>query len=426
MSYKEALHQYLNDFFGSFSVPVWDERLLPSIGGFLTQPDKNSAQTVYERCLNTYTDLVQDQDYVLGISPSLRKLSERMREFEEQVAPTIPHHRDHYIHSVQVFLLGLAIYQRNSSFRDAATKALDYPDSYSSPVAEFFHRWGLTALFHDIGYPVEIAYESIREYARFALVPDLGPPDQALEKKPAPRIAHPVFSLTIQHLDNLLYINQLWPLPTKEERFFAKYPDYKSSLSTDILVLLAGNLAQRLKTFGREPLATMLRDCLVQGMAQGNVDHGFLSAIVLLKWIGTLYLRSNWNPAYFYHSVVDAAAGILLHNVYDYFLMQYPFNLGPLILSVHPLGYLLMLCDRLQETDRPEYGFYAGGRHPSLKAAALSISDSEFIMQFAASDPGVSVEDVSSTVDSCAESIRRVLDLERLFPTFRLEVAPTK
>jgi len=343
-----------------------------------------------------------------------------MREFEEQVAPLLPQHRDHYIHTVQVFLLGLAIYQRNRLFRDIATKAFSYPDAYPSPVEEFFYRWGLTALFHDIGYPVEIAYKSIQEYVRFALVPVLELPDDIGERQPAPRIARPVFSLTIEDLDSLLYVNQLWPLPGKEDRFFAKYPDYKSSLSTDILVLLAGNLSRRLKTFERETLATMLRDCLVQGIAQGDVDHGFLSAIILLKWIGKLYLQTDWNPAYFYHSAVDAAAGILLHNVYDYSLTQYPFNLEPLMPDAHPLGYLLILCDRLQETDRPEYGFWIEGRHPKLSAVALSISDSEFVMQFAAKEPNSSTKDVSSAIGKCVGDIKRAVNLEQLFQRFDL------
>jgi hypothetical protein len=413
-TYQETLFQYLNDFFASFTFYERGEQLLPSIERFLSvEPNKDNALAVYEAFLDTYR------------TPGLRQLSDRMREFEEQVAPTIPQHRDHYAHSVQVFLLGLAIYQRNRLFRDIATRAFSYPDVYPSPVEEFFYRWGLAALFHDIGYPVEIAYKSIQEYARFALVPVLELPEDIEERQPAPRIVHPVFSLAIEDLNSLLYVNQLWPLPGKEDRFFAKYPDYKSSLSTDILVLLAGNLAQRLKTFERETLAIMLRDHLVQGMAQGDVDHGFLSAIILLKWIGTLYLQSDWNPAYFYHSAVDAAAGILLHNLYDYFLIQYPFNLKPLTPSAHPLGYLLMLCDRLQETDRPEYGFWIEGRHPKLSAVALSISDSEFVMQFAASEPNASTEDVSSIIDNCVGDIKRVINLEQLSQHFRLEVVPT-
>lgn len=408
--YQGALHQYVASFLASFTFYERGEQILPSIERFLTsEPNKDSALAVYEAFLDTYR------------TPGLRPLSDRVREFEEQVAPTIPQHRDHYVHSVQVFLLGLAIYQRNGSFRDAATKVFAYPGSYPSPVEEFLYRWGLTALFHDIGYPVEIAYKSIQEYARFALVPVLELPADTRERQPAPKIAHPVFSLAIEDLDSLLYVNQLWPLPSKEEGFFAKYPDYKASLSTDILVLLAGNLARRFKTFERETLAAMLRDCLVQGMTQGYVDHGLLSAIILLKWIGKLYLQSDWNPAYFYYSAVDAAAGILLHNAYEYLLMQYPFNLNPLVPSAHPLGYLLILCDRLQETDRPEYGFYVGGRHPSLTAATLSINDSEFVMQFVSKEHDTPVKDVSSAITCYADSIKRVLDLECLFRDFRLE-----
>ncbi len=413
--FQETLSQYLTNFYTSFTFYHRGEKIVPSIERFLAaEPNKDNALAVYDAFLETY------------LTPGLRKLSDQMREFEEKVGSTIPSHRDHYAHSVQVFLLGLAIYQQNQSFRNAMpAKTFTYKDSY--PIVEEFHyRWGLTALFHDIGYPVEIAYKSTQEYARFALVPVLDSPTSATGRMPAPPIVRPVFSLNIENLDSLLYLNQLWPLPAKEKQFFDRYPDYKSFLSTDILVLLAGNLAQQFKIFEREALATMLRDYLVQGMARGHVDHGMLSAITLLKWIGTLYLQSGWNPVHFYRSAVDAAAGILLHNAYNYLFMQYPFNLEPLTPSTHPLGYLLILCDHIQETDRPAYGFYPEGQPPALTTASLSISDSEFSIQFAAKDPNDPFEKISSAAKSCKNNIERVLDLKQLFPTFDLKATSAK
>jgi len=414
--YRDSLLRYVTDFFTSVRFYERGELLPSRIKQFLSdRPAKDNAFAVYDAYLDTYR------------TPGLSILFERMREFEEQVAPTLPHHRDHYVHSVQTFLLGLAIYHRNQILREIATRAFTYQDSYPCPQEEFLYRWGLTALFHDIGYPVEIAYAAIQEYARLALVPAFDVTANSPEREAAPSTDHPVFSLAIENLDRLLYINQLWPQPTEEAAFLAKYPDFASYLGTDILLLLAGNLAWRFKVLEQESLARTLRDSLMRGMSQGCVDHGLLSAIILLKWVGTLHLRSKWNPAYFYFPVMDAAAGILLHNAYGYCLMRYPFNLEPLMPTTHVLGYLLSLCDHLQEAERQEYGFCAKHGNLSLRATSLSITDSALVLQFAANGPDDDYERLLDRVRSCEGSIRSVLALQHLFPDFHLDAvrAPT-
>jgi hypothetical protein len=37
----------------------------------------------------------------------------------------------------------------------------NYPYSYDTRHEEFFYRWGLASLFHDVGYPVEIIGKQI-------------------------------------------------------------------------------------------------------------------------------------------------------------------------------------------------------------------------------------------------------------------------
>jgi len=44
----------------------------------------------------------------------------------------------------------------------------DYPYSYDTKNEEFFYRWGLAALFHDVGYPVEIVGRQINRLIDFA------------------------------------------------------------------------------------------------------------------------------------------------------------------------------------------------------------------------------------------------------------------
>jgi hypothetical protein len=92
-------------------------------------------------------------------------------------------------------------------------------------------------------------------------------------------------------------------------------------------------------------------------MAQnGFIDHGFYSAIIVLKWYGFLIQSARYKPEYFFYPVVDSASAILLHNYYKNAIMKPPFELGSLAPHDHPIAYLLMLCDELQEWNREAYG----------------------------------------------------------------------
>ena len=72
-------------------------------------------------------------------------------------------HRDHYSHSVYVFLIGLALYRNHPAVRASynAEYGLEEGPQASCHFLEF---WGLTSLFHDIGYPFEIAHQQMKAY----------------------------------------------------------------------------------------------------------------------------------------------------------------------------------------------------------------------------------------------------------------------
>ena len=69
-----------------------------------------------------------------------------------------------------MFALGLAIYETNEHFRRAfnAYYHLDKgagKKARSPKAAHFFlEYWGLTSLFHDIGYPFELPFEQVMSY----------------------------------------------------------------------------------------------------------------------------------------------------------------------------------------------------------------------------------------------------------------------
>lgn len=95
-----------------------------------------------------------------------------MRDFELEGEYQYKKQRTHYIHSVNIFLLGLFIYHGCSKIRNAINNEMvhtsiektirfegdvsDWHYSGGSIEGEFFYRWRLCSLCHDIGYPVSL------------------------------------------------------------------------------------------------------------------------------------------------------------------------------------------------------------------------------------------------------------------------------
>ena len=102
----------------------------------------------------------------MGAYGQSSKMIELLSEFESNASSLLMKHRDHYSHSVYVFALGLAIYETNERFRTTFQKFYGFvPERDEHRAAAFFLAyWGLTALFHDIGYPFEIPFEQVLAY----------------------------------------------------------------------------------------------------------------------------------------------------------------------------------------------------------------------------------------------------------------------
>lgn len=132
---------------------------------FLEAESKPTALAVYQAFFDSYRIKLPGQN-----NPFI-DLLDVLRSYEESAATLIDKQRDHYIHSVNVFILGLCVYARNSNYQAAFNfRNLDkteYPYSYDTLHEEFFYRWGLASLFHDIGYPIEIIGKQISKFMNF-------------------------------------------------------------------------------------------------------------------------------------------------------------------------------------------------------------------------------------------------------------------
>lgn len=278
---------------------------------FLASGDKSDAFCVYY-CFSEIFKLFGD-----GYG-NTQKLLELLSDHEYHSGELLSKHRDHYSHSVYVFALGLAIYANDYTYRTAFLNFYSLPDNNCSHV-HFLYLWGMAALFHDIGYPFQLAYEQVKNYT-----------EELWGKGAPPYVSfgnyYEMIALSKEHSAHIT--NAL-----KTDRQFSTLND-----------LFAYGLNVRMgydEIEMRERLATRI-------LKQPDfMDHGYFSAIILAK---QLLARSGIGLT---EDRLDVLTAILLHNS----LSQHEFkNKYPVSPEVHPMAYLLMLCDELQNWDRQAYG----------------------------------------------------------------------
>ena len=264
-----------------------------------------------------------------------KRMVELLSEYEENGSSLLLKHRDHYSHSVYVFALGLAIYETHEKYRDVFCRFYHLEKKTEAERANFFLEfWGLTALFHDIGYPFELPFEQILSY---------------FEVSDQKRGAGCVY-LTYPALENLTALDE-----ETQERFRKLYGETFQTGGD----LLAWDIWQKMGefySFPAEYLKNVVRDKPREPERFNYfMDHAVFSAarlyIELTKTRGVGNLKKEH---------IDALSAILLHNsLFKFSIAFYKDEKNrkpPLPASLHPLAWLLMLCDELQCWDRIAYG----------------------------------------------------------------------
>lgn len=306
---------------------------------FLENETQENAFDVYRAFFDSYRITLE------GKSDPFVDLVDVLRSYEATAATLIDKQRDHFIHSVNVFLCGLSIWEKNPLYRAAFEKAIPeegFEAAWTTRYEEFFFRWGVAALFHDVGYPVEIVGHQINRFIRMVADAD------GDEIKVKAQIRYENFS-------ELNHIREVMP----KRRFTrAFYDAYESSSYIDLLTPL-DLIAHRIHIcFGTdlEQTKAALGRFVDDMAASGFIDHGYYSALIILKWYGYAMQRAKDDPRRFYWPVVDSATAILLHNYYRNVLQKGAFALGPMKAEDDPIAFLLILCDELQEWNREAHG----------------------------------------------------------------------
>lgn len=268
-----------------------------------------------------------------------KKMVELLSEFESNGSSLLMKHRDHYSHSVYVFALGLAIYESNDAFRAGFKRFYGFDtdgaktDVDHAAACCFLEYWGLTSLFHDIGYPFELPFEQVLSYYEVA----------------GRKRGEGSLFLTYRDVDAITKLGE-----QAKEQFIKIYGRPFETTEE----LFAFGVTEKLGAaydFTEEYMLGKIHDKpIAPDTFNYFMDHAYFSATRLYREIENSIGIEKINEKH-----VDALTAILLHNSLFKFAVSF-FNgknyKRPLRMDEHPLAFLLMLCDELQCWDRTAYG----------------------------------------------------------------------
>lgn len=291
-----------------------------AVARFLKSGKKEDAFDVYFCYLEMF----------VGDYEKTRRMIELLSEFEANGSGLLMKHRDHYSHSVYVFILGLAIFEANKVFREAYKKYYDIQDDHGA-AAHYLQYWGLSSLFHDIGYPFELPFEQICSYFEV----------DGNKRENRPFVAY-------HALDGFVAISE-----DIQEALSKNFPDKKFATTDEVFAYVLAKKLGGIYGFTEEQMLTFL----VEKPTQPNkfnhfMDHAYFSATILFKKLFA-EMKIEMNIAY-----LDALTAVLMHNsLYKFCIAHYKDEGNkPFKAELHPLAYMLMLCDELQCWDRTAYG----------------------------------------------------------------------
>ena len=231
----------------------------------------------------------------------LARVEHGIRELEPWV-------RDHVVHALLTFVLGSYINEK-------------FLRPLFTPVDVF--QWKLAGMFHDVGYPVEIANDILKPFT-----------DKINDIKRTFDVSSPdvYFKVVPVGLENL--------------------KNNKNSFDL---------IQKRLNEWDLQIDSRKEYDKIIDS---GNIDHGIISSLAILYVIDLMYQKYNpkreykdvyvpdtniiVNQEYFERDVVSACTAIYIHN-----LPKRSFVNSKIDRSKAPVAFLLKLSDCLQDWERP-------------------------------------------------------------------------
>lgn len=262
-------------------------------------------------------------------------LLELLCEHEANASSLLMKHRDHYSHSVYVFLIGLSIYQNHAALRTAYHAKYGLQEGKQA-ACHFLEFWGLAALFHDVGYPFEIAHQQMKSY---------------------------VCKLDQNNNDAYGFAPYV-SYRNMDEFVVSRLGNLNDLFAKEIVNRLSEHYLKRTQVepfYAEHQLRKALQDRAIhENPAEKDylyMDHAYFSGLIMAK----TYLARHKQidcceklPS----ATMDAFCAIMLHNsLFQFTMRSFLHTKEALRLDDgQPLCYLLMLCDELQCWDRTAYG----------------------------------------------------------------------
>ena len=358
---ENNLKTYIDDFFDDLE--LYDDKynghhykglFKAGIDVFLETENAYNAYEIYQTFFMIYqitaenkSDKVTDKS-IVNEPNTLIDLVKIMKKYEENTGELIERQRDHFIHSVNVFLLGLAVYSQNKNYRDAFEgyvtrspykKYYRFDEKFSHE--EFLYRWGVASLFHDIGYPVEIIGKQLNKFMNDSVksISSSYGADTAIDFK------------DFNEFNTIIKMD-----PNFADEYTRNYPKAKFLNLFKPTDIMAHKISIDFPDVDVNDVVKHLNNFVNIMGDSGFIDHGFFSSILVMNSYGYLIQKYAKNHDFFFYPIVDSATAILLHNYYRNVLQKKPFNLPAMDPRKNPIAYLLILCDELQEWNRQPFG----------------------------------------------------------------------
>ena len=233
----------------------------------------------------------------------------KLASIEPKIQELQPWVRDHVVHAINTFLIGVYILEK-VSFPLFKGARFDYP-----------FMWKLCGPTHDLGYPIEIAHNLKK--------PFIDEMNDILDKlnSPSPKLKPKNYPQNLEKLCDNWNANEIIQKRLTEWALGINTEDYYDWLKK-----------------------------------KNKMDHGVISALSQLKVIEAMYYKINpkrknenisqynlnFNQRNFDLDIVSASAALFVHNI-D--LNFYGFS-NKITFDLSPLAFLLFLCDTFQEWDR--------------------------------------------------------------------------
>ena len=332
---------YIDNFFKKLNIKAdaseghdYKAFLKGAVDMFLENENKDTANEVYKIFLDIYKIKTSQ-------GTSFIDLLDALSQYEESMGVLNNKQRDHYIHSVNVFLLGLMVYAQNDKFRQLFAELLktNYRKECFDVDEEFLFRWGMAALFHDIGYPVEMVNTQLQQFFSYVIN------EKAGMQEVRPYIAYKDFAA----------LDMIKKRPD-QETILADITGLSDQVNPYRPTNLIAYDIAGMFDLSYEQTHIVMDSYLDIMQNKGFIDHGFYSALIVLRWYGEAIQYADSERSNLFTQIVDAATAIFLHNAYKKTFQNPPFDLPGIDPSKAPISFLLILCDELQEWNRKAYG----------------------------------------------------------------------